>query len=140
MQLFFLSFGLYANTKRLFNTNLPKGDHLSCLDGIRFLSITWVMLGHTLSAETRNFPLSNGASFSGIFQRFEFQAVNNAFVSVDTFFLMSGCLVSYLMLKEFQDVYFGGLNGGQIQIQINRCVICMLPLLTCQKRQRNKTK
>ena len=58
------------------------------------------MLGHTLSAETRNLPLSNGATFNGIFQRFEFQAVNNAFVSVDTFFLMSGCLVSYLMLKE----------------------------------------
>jgi hypothetical protein len=47
------------------------------------------MLGHILSAETRDLPLSNGTTFYGIFQRFEFQAVNNAFVSVDTFFLMS---------------------------------------------------
>ena len=95
-----MNFGLYANTKRLFNTDPPKGDHLSCLDGIRFLSITWVMMGHILSGMLgQGFPTSNVATLFGLFQRFEFQAVNNAFVSVDTFFLMSGCLVSYLMLS-----------------------------------------
>ena len=45
-QVFFLNFGLYANTKRLLNTDPPKGDHLSCLDGMRALSIAWVMIGH----------------------------------------------------------------------------------------------
>ena len=99
-QKFFLNFGLYANTKRLFDTTPPKGDHLSCLDGIRFISISWVMLGHILSAEQDIFPLSNMISFFSFYDRFEFQAVINAFVSVDTFFLMSGCLVSYLMLKD----------------------------------------
>ena len=94
-----MNFGLYANTKRLFNTDPPKGDHLSCLDGIRFLSISWVMLGHILSGTMDVFPTSNISSLD-ISQRFEAQAVLNAFVSVDTFFLMSGCLVSYLMLKE----------------------------------------
>jgi peptidoglycan/LPS O-acetylase OafA/YrhL len=92
---------LYANTKRLFNTNPPKGDHLSCLDGIRFLSISWVMLGHILSGTMDVFPTSNISSLD-ISQRFEAQAVLNAFVSVDTFFLMSGCLISYLMLKELE--------------------------------------
>jgi peptidoglycan/LPS O-acetylase OafA/YrhL len=59
------------------------------------------MLGHILSAEIRGLPLSNMATFySKFMQRFEFQVVINALVSVDTFFLMSGCLVSYLMLKE----------------------------------------
>jgi len=99
-QKFFLNFGLYANTKRLLDTTPPKGDHLSCLDGIRFISISWVMLGHILSAEMNIFPLSNMVSFIGVYDRFEFQAVLNAFVSVDSFFLMSGCLVSYLMLKD----------------------------------------
>ena len=70
------------------------------------------MLGHTLSAETRTLPLSNGATFNGIFQRFEFQAVDNAFVSVDTFFLMSGCLVSYLMLKEMDK------TGGRVNFLV----------------------
>ena len=61
------------------------------------------MMGHILSGELGfggGFPTSNPATLFGLFQRFEFQAVNNAYVSVDTFFLMSGCLVSYLMLKE----------------------------------------
>ena len=59
------------------------------------------MMGHILSGMLgQGFPTSNVATLFGLFQRFEFQAVNNAFVSVDTFFLMSGCLVSYLMFKE----------------------------------------
>ena len=61
------------------------------------------MMGHILSGTLgEGFPTSNVATLFGLFQRFEFQAVNNAFVSVDTFFLMSGCLISYLMLKELE--------------------------------------
>ena len=61
------------------------------------------MMGHILSGMLgQGFPTSNVATLFGLFQRFEFQAVNNAFVSVDTFFLMSGCLISYLMLKELE--------------------------------------
>ena len=51
-QVFFLNFGLYANTKRLLNTDPPKGDHLACLDGMRALSIAWVMIGHNFADET----------------------------------------------------------------------------------------
>ena len=59
------------------------------------------MMGHILGGLLgQGFPTSNVATLFGLNQRFEFQAVNNAFVSVDTFFLMSGCLLSYLMLKE----------------------------------------
>ena len=59
------------------------------------------MLGHILSGTMDVFPTSNISSLD-ISQRFEAQAVLNAFVSVDTFFLMSGCLISYLMLKELE--------------------------------------
>ena len=46
-----LGFGLYENTSRLFNTNVPKGSgHLNCLDGIRFLSMSWVVMGHVWSS------------------------------------------------------------------------------------------
>ena len=40
---------------------------------------------------------------------YAFQAVTNAFPSVDTFFLLSGCLVTYLTLKEL-DKTNGRLN------------------------------
>ena len=66
VQKFFLNFGLYANTKRLLDTNPPKGDHLACLDGLRFISISWVMLGHILSAEMNFFPLTNIAFFTQV--------------------------------------------------------------------------
>ena len=42
-----LSFGLYTNTSKLMNTDIPKkADHLGCIDGIRFLSMSWVVLCH----------------------------------------------------------------------------------------------
>ena len=63
LQKFLLNFGLYGNTKRLLDTTPPKGDHLACLDGMRFISISWVMLGHILSAEMDFFPLTNIAYF-----------------------------------------------------------------------------
>ena len=59
MQKFLLNFGLHENTRKLLDTNPPKGDHLACLDGMRFLSISWVMLGHILQAEIDSFPISN---------------------------------------------------------------------------------
>ena len=66
IQKFFLNFGLYANTKRLLDTNPPKGDHLACLDGMRFISISWVMLGHILSAEMSFFPITNVLFFTQV--------------------------------------------------------------------------
>ena len=66
VQKFFLNFGLYANTKRLLDTNPPKGDHLACLDGMRFISISWVMLGHILSAEMSFFPITNVLFFTQV--------------------------------------------------------------------------
>ena len=71
-QKFLLNFGLYGNTKRLFNTDPPKGDHLACLDGMRFLSISWVMLGHILSAEMEMFPVNNLFFFTEVRMYFFF--------------------------------------------------------------------
>lgn len=117
VQKFFLNFSLYKNGKSLFNTEIPKGaDHLGCLDGIRFLSITWVIMGHCFSSETSIFPARNSSAlYMHLAKQFLFQAVNNAFVSVDTFFLLSGTLVSYLMLKEL-DRYKGRINFPMLYI------------------------
>ena len=41
-----LSFSVYTNVTKLLNTNQPAGT-LSSINGIRFLSMTWVMLGHS---------------------------------------------------------------------------------------------
>ena len=47
LEKFLLGFSVYSNTRKLMNTDIPKGaDHLGCIDGIRFLSMSWVVLCH----------------------------------------------------------------------------------------------
>ncbi|XP_062602916.1 nose resistant to fluoxetine protein 6-like [Saccostrea cucullata] len=41
-----LSFSIYTNAKKILNTSQPKGS-LTAVNGIRFLSMSWVILGHT---------------------------------------------------------------------------------------------
>ena len=86
VQKFFLNFGLYANTKRLLDTNPPKGDHLACLDGLRFISISWVMLGHILSAEMNFFPLTNIAFFTQVSIKNQLIFFLDLFMSFGTIF------------------------------------------------------
>ena len=101
-QKFFLNFGLHNNTKRLFDTTPPPNgnDHISCLDGIRFISMTWVVLGHVLMQVQSELPTNSVPTLFKKFESFWFQPIDNALPSVDTFFLLSGLLVCYLMLKE----------------------------------------
>ena len=98
---FFLNFGLYKNISSFLDTTTPK-DYLGCLDGIRFLSMSWVFMGHFLSQSILfNFPIRNPFwIYTRVSQSYAFDAVKNAWVSVDSFFLLSGILVTYMMLKE----------------------------------------
>lgn len=41
-----MSFSIYTNGKKILTTDQPKGS-LTCIHGIRFLSMTWVILGHS---------------------------------------------------------------------------------------------
>ncbi|XP_050389477.1 nose resistant to fluoxetine protein 6 isoform X2 [Patella vulgata] len=95
-----LSFSAYSNGLKILSTKQPKGS-LQCIHGIRFFSMTWVILGHTLVFAIGN--LENFATyFPPLLKRFTFQAISNATVSVDTFFTLSGLLISYLTLKELK--------------------------------------
>ena len=85
-----LSFSLYTNLKAIMSTNQHSGDTLTCLNGMRFISMTWVVLGH-------NFSFVFGANVNGFvdFASFydgslgiAFEALVNAVPSVDTFFLV----------------------------------------------------
>ena len=97
---FFLNFGLYRNTSSFLDTSPPKGDHLGCLDGIRFLSMSWVFIGHFLG-DILNFPIRNLFQIvQTLYGSYAMDSIRNAFVSVDSFFMISGVLVTYLMLKE----------------------------------------
>ncbi|CAG2236562.1 unnamed protein product [Mytilus edulis] len=104
-----LAFSVYTNGAKLLNTTQHK-DILTCINGIRFLSMTWVILGHTY---TMPLQMSDNmvSFFPKMLKRWTFGAIANATVSVDTFFTLSGCLLTYLVMKELKKKN-GRLNWG----------------------------
>ncbi|GIY47845.1 hypothetical protein CDAR_70012 [Caerostris darwini] len=92
-----LAFSFISNFKKFVNTK-SSSDTLKCLNGIRFLSMIWVVLGHTYYLI--NFQTILGLERARDFvHNFAFQAVVNGSLAVDTFFCMGGLLVSYLAIK-----------------------------------------
>ncbi|XP_075259312.1 nose resistant to fluoxetine protein 6-like isoform X2 [Convolutriloba macropyga] len=87
-----MCFDFYANMCKILS--IPKTsnqDQLSVLNGMRVLSLGWVMIGHLSLLQ-----LGVMDNFIYVLERTEnmlFQTITNSFASVDTFFVMSGCLV-----------------------------------------------
>ena len=50
---FLMCFSLYTNGYKILSTKQPPGA-LTCLNGIRFISMLWVILGHTIGFAIAN--------------------------------------------------------------------------------------
>jgi len=115
-----MAFSIYTNTKKLFHVSKSNDNSLACMTGIRFFSIGWVMLGHYLLYMSGG--IENGEMVVQLMQRFSFQIVFAAELSVDTFFMLSGLLVAYLMMKQFDKI--GGPRGmgvfGWVHFYVHR--------------------
>ena len=102
---FLMCFSAYTNGKRLLSTESGGKDHLDCMNGIRFISMTWVIVGHsffvTILGALRNIAALNEA-FAGK-EGLAFEVILNAVPSVDSFFLLSGCLTTFILLKELDN-------------------------------------
>ncbi|XP_076093698.1 nose resistant to fluoxetine protein 6-like [Mytilus galloprovincialis] len=104
-----LAFSVYTNGSKLLSTHQPEGS-LTAINGIRFISMTWVILGHSYIFVL--FDVDNVGTFlPEMMKRVTFPAVSNALVSVDTFFVLSGLLLTYLVMKEMAKKR-GKLNWG----------------------------
>lgn len=96
---FFLCFSMIRNLHTLFDTNIPDNS-ITSIHGLRVISITWVMLGHSLIFGLPYYDdIVIAISWTN---QYLFQAIDNAMVSVDTFFLLSGLLVAYLSMKRYK--------------------------------------
>ncbi|XP_071103158.1 O-acyltransferase like protein-like [Haliotis cracherodii] len=100
-----LCFSAVSNGEKILSVKRSPGS-LTCLNGIRVLSMGWVILGHTFLTLMPN--AENPKIFGRLTQSFSFQIITNATLSVDSFFLLSGLLVTYLFLKETEKA--GGLK------------------------------
>ncbi|CAB05693.2 Nose resistant-to-fluoxetine protein N-terminal domain-containing protein [Caenorhabditis elegans] len=91
-----LTFSLWTNAELLLSVKEQKPGFIKCLDCIRFLSMLWIVTGHTFSYLMMPDQIQSVLPFPG---RFWNHLILSAFYSVDTFFLLSGLVVSYLFFK-----------------------------------------
>ena len=98
-----LSFSLYKTIPTIMSTRQPASA-VTSINGIRVISMLWIILGHI-------FQWGIGIGYYGtgfaniqeildsVPKRFLFQPVDNIGFSVDSFFVLSGFLLSYLSIK-----------------------------------------
>ena len=105
----FQGFSLYENIGKLFRVG-PNRDGLGSIHGIRFISMTWVLLGHTyLKYITNNAFYNNYTDIIPLYAgSTTMSAVRSAPFSVDTFFLIGATLLAYLTMKELDKSRGGG--------------------------------
>ncbi|XP_076653536.1 nose resistant to fluoxetine protein 6-like [Halictus rubicundus] len=91
-----LSFSLLLNLSKLCSLDVGD-DTLAPIHGLRFISMLWIVLVHTCLTVN---VVSEAKSFKSNAERdFFYQTISNGTYGVDTFFFMSGCLVSFLYLR-----------------------------------------
>ncbi|XP_075974092.1 O-acyltransferase like protein-like [Anticarsia gemmatalis] len=85
------SCSLYTNSQRLTTFNYGP-TNLNCIDGIRALSMMWIILGHSFGTEP--FTANPIEAFMWMFSE-KALWVTVATAGVDTFFTLSGILIVY---------------------------------------------
>ncbi|XP_043218920.1 nose resistant to fluoxetine protein 6-like [Amphibalanus amphitrite] len=94
-----VAFSLYTNTKKLLDTSTSKGT-LRCIHGIRFFSMTWVLMGHA-TLQLLSYDQNISVALDWI-RTVAFQVVVNASPSVDTFYLLSGVVLAYSFCGTYE--------------------------------------
>lgn len=99
---FLLVFSVSSNLKKIFQiNNKPSPSVISCLQGMRVLSMTWIVWGHAAGVKFSVTKNSIG-QYRLLTSKVIDQTLVNATYSVDTFFFMSGLLVVYGVMREQQ--------------------------------------
>ncbi|XP_039301295.1 uncharacterized protein LOC120356422 [Nilaparvata lugens] len=93
-----LCFSCLSNSRKILHCGAAPKDSLTCVHGLRFLSLAWVIMVHTY---LQVFAIAENKTLRTLTERnFMFQTVSNATFSVDTFFFISGLLVTFLYFKS----------------------------------------
>lgn len=91
-----LSFSLRRNIATIFDKSVGA-DTIPTIHGLKAISMAWVVLGHTCIVA---FKYSDNMELRGLVEKeLLFQTISNGAFSVDTFFMISGLLVSFLYFR-----------------------------------------
>ncbi|XP_023232400.1 nose resistant to fluoxetine protein 6-like [Centruroides sculpturatus] len=102
-----LAFSLWTNWKKLLDTK-PSTDNLGVINGLRCLTMTWIVLIHTYGFINR-YAMARLQEMKNSLDEIPFQIISNSWLSVDTFFLIGGVVVTHSTLKSM-DKTNGSLN------------------------------
>ncbi|XP_066994974.2 nose resistant to fluoxetine protein 6 [Anabrus simplex] len=92
-----LAFSALTNGRRILQTSNAE-DAITSIHGLRFLSLAWVILVHTY---LEVFAIAENKTLRAVTERnLMFQTISNATFSVDSFFFISGLLLTYLYLRS----------------------------------------
>ncbi|CAO4387479.1 unnamed protein product [Caenorhabditis nigoni] len=91
-----LTFSFWTNAELILSVKEQKPGFIKSLDCIRLFSMTWVVTGHSYLYIILSNTLSPIINFP---KHFWNHLILNAFLSVDTFFVLSGIVVAYLFFK-----------------------------------------
>jgi peptidoglycan/LPS O-acetylase OafA/YrhL len=127
---------MLENFEFIISTKQSGSDRLGCIEGIRAISMTWVVLGHSFLFSSM-FMLINNKQYTNAVQGdptsvvgMAFQAIKEGPYSVDTFFFIGATLVSYLLMKDL-DKTNGWANAEgllhMVLMYVNRILRITLP-------------
>lgn len=91
-----LSFSLWTNAELLLSVKEQKPGFIKSLDCIRLFSMCWVVTGHSFIYLVLSDTFMPVIDFP---KHFWNHLLLNAFVSVDTFFVLSGLVLTYMFFK-----------------------------------------
>ncbi|KAK4881268.1 hypothetical protein RN001_004587 [Aquatica leii] len=93
-----LCFSALTNGKKILNMDYLNRDTITCLHGLRFISISWIILVHSY---LEVFAIADNKTLRTVTERsFFYQTISNGTFSVDTFFFISGLLVTITYLRR----------------------------------------
>ncbi|KAL1488430.1 hypothetical protein ABEB36_014903 [Hypothenemus hampei] len=105
-----LSFSVRTNLKTICDQSVGS-DTIPVLHGLKAISMAWVILGHTCIVA---FKYSDNMEYRKVVQKeLWFQTISNGAFSVDTFFFVSGLLVSFLYFRSSAKGKLDPLSNGR---------------------------
>ncbi|KAE8745900.1 hypothetical protein FOCC_FOCC007418 [Frankliniella occidentalis] len=93
-----LAFSAYTNGRRLMHVAPPSDSNFTCINGIRFFSAMWVILGHRYRWAL-DIPYTNLIVIPQRVTDISVMMIASAPLSVDTFFLIGGLVNSYSFMR-----------------------------------------
>ena len=98
-----LCFSVYTNFKKLVTSRSSEKtgekNRLDLLNGVRVMSLCWVIMGHTFLMRNLFFPVYNYYDIADYFGYKKTALVYGGFYAVDTFFWISGLLMAYFFVE-----------------------------------------